>query len=298
MLIQYFKNTFTVFKNIFYFLKLFSTKKINLRINANMKFLYLPALFYYLVCMAEKMTFEQLFNHMEHYVDLPEERWKLVTRVKRGISDPHAIGCYTRDQCYFEGAVDILENLNNIDFNLLMTGKICLDELPLIRKCAKVNTTKLKQPKFMRDLRTYKRQLREIGIVNGIIEPPPNPTDKSSKRSDKTVFPSLVREESMEISTVATTSMMANESKTVALQQIEDLMYENNIQLDNLKEYREMFEKNNKLRTMTSLEIKKFIMTEIVANAKNQSKIGGANNSLKVLEKNGGLANSNLCTLI
>jgi hypothetical protein len=40
--------------------------------------------------MADKMTFEQLFNHMEIYIDKPEERWKLVTRVKRGIPDPHS----------------------------------------------------------------------------------------------------------------------------------------------------------------------------------------------------------------
>lgn len=64
--------------------------------NANLKFLYLPALLYYLACLADSMTFEQLFNHMERYIELPEERWKLVTRVKRGISDPHAIGGYSR----------------------------------------------------------------------------------------------------------------------------------------------------------------------------------------------------------
>ena len=66
--------------------------------------------------MADRMTFEQLFNHMEKYIEMPEDRWKLVTRVKRGISDPHSRGCYSRDQSYFEGAVEILENLDNVDF--------------------------------------------------------------------------------------------------------------------------------------------------------------------------------------
>lgn len=32
------------------------------------------------------------------------------------------LGCYSRDQSYFEGAVNILENLDSIDFILLMSG--------------------------------------------------------------------------------------------------------------------------------------------------------------------------------
>ena len=45
--------------------------------NANLKYLYLPALLYYLACMGDKMTFAQLFNHMGRYIEKPEERWKL-----------------------------------------------------------------------------------------------------------------------------------------------------------------------------------------------------------------------------
>ena len=63
--------------------------------------------------MADRMTFEQLFHHMARYIDKPEERWKLVTRVKRGISNPMVIGAYSRDQSYFEGAIEILENIDN-----------------------------------------------------------------------------------------------------------------------------------------------------------------------------------------
>jgi hypothetical protein len=115
------------------------------------------------------MTFEQLFNHMEKYISSPEERWKLVTRVKRGITDPKRVGCYSRDQCYFEGAIEILENLDDIDFNLLMCGKICVDELEIVKDIAV--TSGLKIPKFMKTMKAYKNKLRQIGIVNEILGP-------------------------------------------------------------------------------------------------------------------------------
>ena len=49
------------------------------------------------------MTFKQLFDHLEEYVDSPEQRWKHVMRVKRGLLDPNDLGGYGKDQCYFEG---------------------------------------------------------------------------------------------------------------------------------------------------------------------------------------------------
>ena len=122
-----------------------------------------------LVCMANRMTFEQLFNHMQQYIKSPEERWKLVTRVKRGISNPNQTGAYTRDQSYFEGAIEILENIDEIDFNILMSGKICVDELDLISDISK--TKNLKIPKFMKNMRNYKNKLRQIGIANNILGP-------------------------------------------------------------------------------------------------------------------------------
>lgn len=125
-----------------------------------------------MACVADRMTFEQLYNHMEKYVEIPEERWKLVTRVKRGISDPYRIGSYSRDQSYFHGAIDILQNLDNVDFLTLMSGKICLDECDRIKRIARVNSIKI--PKFMKDMKSYKEKLRTIGIINGIIEPKPN----------------------------------------------------------------------------------------------------------------------------
>lgn len=118
--------------------------------------------------MADRMTFAQLFNHMEKYIELPAERWKLVTRVKRGISDPNTRGCYSRDQAYFEGAVEILQSLDTIDFGLLMSGKLCLDELDKVKKIARCDQLKL--PAFVKSLKSYKDRLRRIAVVNGIYD--------------------------------------------------------------------------------------------------------------------------------
>jgi hypothetical protein len=288
------------------------------------------------------MTFEQLFNHMERYIEIPEERWKLVTRVKRGISDPHAVGCYSRDQCYFEGAVDILENLEKIDFYLLMSGKLCVDELHLVKKAAKIST-KLKIPKFMKDIKSYKNQLREIGIVNGIIEPPqpgvasiPSASSATTNASATTVnttanaiaplpagpLPPVLREKplgqqlySLAPATVAEVVVAAvaasaptpprlrkpsrsvndqpSEAKAQVFQEIEDIIIENNIKFENLQEYREMFEKNHRVRTMTSIEIKNYIQNEIVSSTKNTA--GSTLKSLNVNEKD---SNSTLCNII
>ena len=75
---------------------------------------------------------------------------------------------FLRDQAYFEGAIDILESLDEVDFVLLMSGKLCLDELSRVKRLSRVNCIKL--PKFYNDLDKYKNILREIGIANGIIE--------------------------------------------------------------------------------------------------------------------------------
>ncbi|RMZ94215.1 hypothetical protein BpHYR1_004843 [Brachionus plicatilis] len=202
---------------------------LNTLVNANLKYLFLPALLYYMACMADRMTFEQLYNHMENYIEIPEERWKLVTRVKRGISDPYKIGSYSRDQSYFHGAIDILQNLDNVDFMTLMSGKICLDECDRIKRIARTNSIKI--PKFMKNMQSYKEKLRTIGIINGIIEPRPN--EKFKKGT--IVFEKNPGE------------LKQNESKNP----------------------KELFGKNFKDSSLTSIEIKRYINREIVSKTKN-----------------------------
>ncbi len=116
--------------------------------------------------MGKTMTFERLFDHMSQYIRSPEECWKVIMRVKRGISDPNAVGVYARDQSYFEGACKVLENVEKIDFKLLMSGKICLDELDKVKEVARLDLIKL--PKFYRNMKKYKEKLRLIAAVNGL----------------------------------------------------------------------------------------------------------------------------------
>ena len=180
--------------------------------------------------------FEQIYNHMAAYVEIPDERWKLVTRVKRGISDPHAVGGYSRDQSYFEGAIDILQNLYDVDFNLLMSGKICLDELERIKRLSRVNAIKL--PKFFQNMKKYKESLRKIGIANGIIDP-------------------------------ASTSEKASNKQIDAVRSIdEDIRnsFESNSRIINEQD---LFYLNEKYRDLKTADIKKYIRKEIVPFTKN-----------------------------
>lgn len=194
--------------------------------------------------MADRMTFEQLYNHMEQYIELPEERWKLVTRVKRGISDPFQVGGYSRDQSYLEGAIDVLENLEKIDFVLLMSGKLCLDELDRVKRISRVDSIKL--PSFMKNLQSYKDKLRLIGIVNGIIEP------KGTQViiNDILVFDHRIKEE------------------------MDQTNGDQNSVKKSINDHAELFNLNGKNRNLTSIEIKRYINKKIVLNTKNTLDIG------------------------
>ena len=55
--------------------------------------------------MASKMSFVELFNDIERYVDSKMSRWKFVLRLKRGLVDTSEPGGLYKDQCYLEGAV-------------------------------------------------------------------------------------------------------------------------------------------------------------------------------------------------
>jgi hypothetical protein len=86
--------------------------------------------------MASKMSFVDLFNDLEKYIDNSRRRWKCVVRVKRGISDTGEPGGLYKDQVYLEGAIQILRERTNIDFLGLYCGKLSLEDLkrPMIEK--------------------------------------------------------------------------------------------------------------------------------------------------------------------
>jgi hypothetical protein len=59
--------------------------------------LFKAALNYYSAYMASKMSFVDLFNDLEKYIDNPKRRWKCVVRVKRGITDTGEPGGLYKD---------------------------------------------------------------------------------------------------------------------------------------------------------------------------------------------------------
>ncbi len=231
--------------------------------------------------MGETMTFEKLYNHMETYIKDPDERWKLVTRVKRGISDPNAIGCYSRDQAYFEGAVKILENIDNIDFTLLMSGKLCLDELDLVKSISKLENIKL--PKFFADMNKYKQKLRQIALVNGIIE---------SKHSAVCIQNFLNKQQNPEQNTKANNDMInrhLNDSylKKVNIDEYTDF---DHFYQGDLNEYQWLYEHNKKFLDLDPQYIKNYIVNFIIPNTHNKP--------VKKQAKNVDESNSSLCSIL
>ena len=62
----------------------------------------------------------------------------------------------------------ILRRVNEIDFKLLHSGKICFDELQRIRRIARQDCIKL--PHFLRDIVSYRKTLNQIAVTNGLVQ--------------------------------------------------------------------------------------------------------------------------------
>jgi hypothetical protein len=60
-------------------------------------FFYKGALNYYSAYMASKMSFVELFNDLEKYIDNPRRRYRCVARVKRGLIDTSEPGGLYKD---------------------------------------------------------------------------------------------------------------------------------------------------------------------------------------------------------
>ncbi|XP_062602636.1 microtubule-associated tyrosine carboxypeptidase-like isoform X2 [Saccostrea cucullata] len=139
---------------------------INTVLNARVRYLWSSALQYYAACKAAEMTFKQLFDHLAMFVKSPDHRWRLCMRIKRGLIDPNDLGGYGKDQCYFEGAVEILRNIDTIDFQVLMCGKMCVDEVSRCKRLARQDC--LRMPAFMKNETKYKKNLKAIANLNGL----------------------------------------------------------------------------------------------------------------------------------
>ena len=95
---------------------------------AGVKILYGPALAYWTRWHASKLTFCELFEKLEEHVPSANARWTQCVRSKRGLVETKQRKACAKDQCYFEGAVRLLEARRLLDFKLLHGGKIALEE--------------------------------------------------------------------------------------------------------------------------------------------------------------------------
>ncbi|VDK38597.1 unnamed protein product [Taenia asiatica] len=146
-------------------------------------YLGIPALLYYGACMAEYLPFKDLYQHLSKYVKSEEQLWKHCMRVKRCLPCQNDCGGYGKDQRYFEGAIAILRDQNNIDFAQLMCGKLAISDLPRIKDVCSAERIHL--PYFMEPMAAYRTRLLQIARINGVTVMEVN-TAPSSLWFDKT----------------------------------------------------------------------------------------------------------------
>ena len=83
------------------------------------------------------------------------------------------------------GAVTILRNVDKIDFNILMSGKICYDEIDRIKRIVRKNVIKV--PVFMKNMNSYIKSLKKMAALNnlGEIHPLRSPPSAYLRRLDE-----------------------------------------------------------------------------------------------------------------
>jgi len=64
------------------------------------------------------------------------------------------------------GALNLLRNMEAIDWMTLYSGEICMDELNRVRRVVRRDIISL--PTFLADIDKYRKQLRQIAIINGL----------------------------------------------------------------------------------------------------------------------------------
>lgn len=87
--------------------------------------------------------------------------------------------------------VEILRNIDNIDFHVLYSGKVCIDEIPRVRRVARTDC--IKTPKFLADIERYKKTLRYMAYINGL-----GPKPVRTKIVKGKATPKLSRKNSLE----------------------------------------------------------------------------------------------------
>jgi hypothetical protein len=131
------------------------------------KSVYSAAIRYVAAEYALHHNFSQLWQFVGKYIQDPETRWMIVSRLKRGVSDTSQPLAFTKDIVYFEGAVDTWQWLDTHDYNLppLYLGKIAFQDV----EAAVTNSpgfTPLLPSFYSLNPEQYAQDLLEIGAFN------------------------------------------------------------------------------------------------------------------------------------
>ncbi|XP_068560714.1 putative tyrosine carboxypeptidase MATCAP2 [Cebidichthys violaceus] len=131
--------------------------------------LWRAALLYYTVYQAGRMSFSQLFHDLGRFVQDPNTRWDYCVRAKRGQTDTALPGCFSKDQVYLDGILQILRYRDKIDFPLLMAlGKVSFEDADRLKALAQMENVRI--PHFMQDQARYAEQLEKIMAVNRLTD--------------------------------------------------------------------------------------------------------------------------------
>uniref|UniRef100_A0A674KJ49 KIAA0895 n=1 Tax=Terrapene triunguis TaxID=2587831 RepID=A0A674KJ49_9SAUR len=132
-------------------------------------FLWRAALLYYTVYQASQMSFSQLFQDVGRFVKDPNTRWDYCVRAKRGWTDTSQPGCFSKDQVYLDGILQILRYRESIDFHLLMAlGKVSYEEVDRLKEFAVIENMRV--PHFLQDHVRYMEHLEKIMEVNELTD--------------------------------------------------------------------------------------------------------------------------------
>ncbi|CAL8363263.1 unnamed protein product [Arctogadus glacialis] len=132
--------------------------------------LWRAALLYVTVQHAARASFAQLFSGLARFLGDPHTRWDYCVRAKRGQTDTAQPGCFSKDQVYLEGILNILRHREQIDFPMLMAlGKVSFEDVERLR--ASGRTEKVRIPHFLQDRAAYAQRLEKIMEVNQLSDP-------------------------------------------------------------------------------------------------------------------------------
>ncbi|CAE7242780.1 Kiaa0895 [Symbiodinium natans] len=119
------------------------------------------------------MGFVELFAELRKHVSDLRRCWQICCRVKRGLHDTSKPGAFYMDQAYFQGAVEILMHLEEVDFGRLYGGQIALQDMDKVHFILRKEVVRL--PPFLNSAEKLSRYLahcRELMRENMIETAP------------------------------------------------------------------------------------------------------------------------------